>query len=120
MADYEKRVSRRKETVLENIELDKDRIRGTVETDQTKFLVMAIPYSEGWKAYVDGSETKVYRANERYLGIMITPGKHNVVFRYEMPFKREGSILSAAGILVFVCVVIINETLRRRHKKQSD
>lgn len=120
MADYEKRVSRRKETVLENIELGKDRIRGTVETDQTKFLVMAIPYSEGWKAYVDGSETKVYRANERYLGIMITPGKHNVVFRYEMPFKREGSILSAAGILVFVCVVIINETLRRRHKKQSD
>lgn len=114
MHDYEERVNRRKETVLENIDIGTDRISGTIRTDKTRILVMAVPYSAGWKAYVDGEETPVFTANQKYLGIKVPSGEHTVEFWYSMPFKKTGAAVSATGILVFACLVTAEERKRRK------
>ncbi len=36
----------------------------------------------GWKAYVDGNKTQIYKVNHGFMGIVVTAGKHKVEFKY--------------------------------------
>ena len=36
----------------------------------------------GWKAYVDGDETEIYRTNHNFRGIVVPDGNHKVEFNY--------------------------------------
>jgi uncharacterized membrane protein YfhO len=46
------------------------------------FLVLADLYHPGWRAYLDGKETRIYRANYAFRAVPITAGAHDVVFAY--------------------------------------
>jgi hypothetical protein len=39
-------------------------------------------YPNGWKAYIDGSETEIYRVNHNFRGIIVPEGKHKIEFVY--------------------------------------
>ncbi|MGE5681512.1 MAG: YfhO family protein, partial [Bacillota bacterium] len=39
-------------------------------------------YPKGWKALVDGQETKIYRTNHNFRGIVVPKGTHKVEFIY--------------------------------------
>jgi hypothetical protein len=47
------------------------------------FLVRRENYHKGWRAFVDGKETKVYRANYAFQAIRVPSGKHTVVFQFK-------------------------------------
>ena len=47
------------------------------------FLFLSDTYFPGWKAYVDGKESVIYRANYAFRAVKVSEGKHEVVFRYE-------------------------------------
>jgi hypothetical protein len=36
----------------------------------------------GWKAFIDGAETKIYRANHGFRGIVVPKGNHKIEFTY--------------------------------------
>ncbi len=59
----------------ENIGLD-------VKASGNNFLFLGDTYVKGWKAYIDGSITKVYEANHGYMGIVVPKGEHKVEFKY--------------------------------------
>jgi|GEM_PF-2411234 len=46
------------------------------------FVVLADQYYPGWRAYVDGKRTEIYRANGVVRGVVVPEGRHEVVFRY--------------------------------------
>jgi len=39
-------------------------------------------YPHGWSAYIDGTETKIYRTNHAFRGIIVPPGSHEIKFIY--------------------------------------
>ena len=47
-----------KQDVLKNVVVDTNYISGTLENAKERLLCMTIPYSSGWRAYIDGAETK--------------------------------------------------------------
>lgn len=47
------------------------------------FLFVGDTYvGKGWNAYIDGKETKIYKANHGFRGIMVQQGKHQIKFEY--------------------------------------
>ena len=52
----------------------------TYFTGEADYKLFKIP--TGWKAYIDGNETKIYRANHDFRGIVVPKGKHKVEFVY--------------------------------------
>ena len=47
------------------------------------FLFLSDTYYPGWKAYVDGEEATIYRANYAFRAVPVPAGEHTVVFRFE-------------------------------------
>jgi len=78
----------------------------TTSTTSNGLLVLSDNYYPGWKAYVDGKETKIYRVNYTFRAIDLPKGEHIVGFKYEPESFQVGlslSILSAAIIfLLFI------------------
>lgn len=49
-----------------------------------KIPILNIPLftSHRWRAYVDGNETRIYRTNHDFRGVIVPKGRHNVVFYF--------------------------------------
>lgn len=92
------------EYITNNVNLKNKEYRGFVNgeilAEKDSLLYVAIPYLKGWKSYVDGVETDIYRANYGFMAIEVSSGKHQVVFKYSNPIIKIGLTLSFIGLLL--------------------
>ena len=44
-------------------------ITGDISVSEKKALVLSVPYSKGFTAYVDGKETKLQKANTMFMAL---------------------------------------------------
>ena len=72
------------------------------EADSDAFLYVSDTYYPGWRAYVDGKETKIYRANLAFRAIEAPKGRHTVVFKYVPMSFYIGLVLTIIGILLCI------------------
>ncbi len=61
-------------------DFDTNRVKLKTDLLTRKFLVFNDCYYPGWRAYVNGKEVKLYRANVAFKGIWVPAGKHDVEF----------------------------------------
>jgi hypothetical protein len=67
-------------------------------------LVLADSFYPGWRAYVNGSEKQILRANFFFRGVPLPSGEHTVVFRYEPRSFLVGALISLLTLLAIVVV----------------
>lgn len=58
----------RRQDVLEHIVLDTNSISGTIHAEKDEALLLSIPYSQGWTAWVDGTETEIKKSEYHVYG----------------------------------------------------
>ncbi len=92
---------------LESAVVDTNSISGVAEVSDDKLMVLSIPFSTGWRAYVDAQEIKTCCANLMFLAFPLRSGRHEIVLRYETPFLRQGAYLTAAGTVVLLIWLIL-------------
>ena len=107
MDNYGKQIYNLKENVLENEKIGINKVSGSVSLEQDKLLCLTIPYNKGWKAYVDGRETPLYRANEMYMGLLLEEGEHTIELCYQTYGLKAGFFLSLAGLGVLIVIGIV-------------
>ncbi|HOQ30994.1 MAG TPA: YfhO family protein [Candidatus Hydrogenedens sp.] len=78
------------------------------------FLVLLDTYSPGWKAFIDGELTPIYRTNGIFRGIPIPGGVHQVVFKYTSPGWNTGRIITLVAILLTLALLLIEKFLSKR------
>jgi hypothetical protein len=88
-----------------------------VEAKRPALLVVAESYYPGWKATIDGEPAEVLRANFLSQGLVVTEGKHAVVFRYDPDSVRYGTLLSGVGVLGLLGIIWWAGPWRRRVHK---
>jgi len=66
------------------------------------FVFLSDNYYPGWKAYIDGKETKIYRADYSFRAVQISAGNHVIRFVYDPPLFRTGLLISTIGVVVFI------------------
>lgn len=76
-----------------------------VESTGTGLLFLSDAYFTGWKAFVNGREEKIYRADYTFRTVPINRGENKVVFVYDpVPFKLGFIISVLSLIFLFACV----------------
>ena len=113
LENYPLWVEKLKESTVENLEFSVDELSCNISVDKPKVLCIAIPYSDGWSAYVDGKEAYLMIANMHYMGVELTEGQHEIVLKYSRPLQTIGYFVSLGGLVIAVIYLIIY------HKRNS-
>lgn len=117
MTNYESYIEGLGEETLENLNIGTDELSGTITVDSKKLLVLSIPYQSGWKAYVDGVETEIKKADITYMGLELEPGTHEIELKYTLPGLSLSHKLTALGILMLIGGIVIRVIRKKRNKR---
>ena len=91
-------------------------IKGDIQLATPKILFFSIPFDEGWKATVNGADSKLYRINAGLMGLNIPAGNNTVEIKFEPRLMKKGMWVSILALLVFVGLLLMDKI---RHKKTS-
>jgi len=84
-----------------------EKLRITANND--KLLFISETFYPGWKAFLDGKQVKIYRANYAFKAVFIPEGEHELEFIYQPLSFRIGSYLSLIGVLLCACLILIRK-----------
>jgi hypothetical protein len=74
--------------------------RYEVEVDGAGYLVTRDSFARGWRAWVDGEEAPVLRANGKHRAVPLGQGAREVVLEYHPPGLVPGLFVSGLSLLV--------------------
>jgi uncharacterized membrane protein YfhO len=70
-----------------------------VTAEENSLLVLSDTYYPGWKAFVDGKGTNIYRADYTFRAVPLNAGTHRVRFVYDPMSFKLGAGVTILGIL---------------------
>lgn len=76
--------------------------------DTKLMLFISDSYYPGWKAYVNGVETKIFRANHAFRAIAIPEGDYELKMIYEPESFYNGLRISAISVAMLLVFVILS------------
>jgi len=87
---------------IEILEHSSTRYLLALQRPTPSYVVISQAWFPGWKAYVDGQETPVWRANYGFNAIAVPAGEHQIEFVYRPDSLRWGLWIGAAAALLGV------------------
>lgn len=78
------------------------------KTSHDGLLVLSEIHYPGWKAYVDGVETEVFRTDYNLRSVLVGAGEHKIEVRFEPSTFRNGMWISVATLLVCVLGIVVS------------
>lgn len=87
-----------------------DHIYGTLSTTTSNQMMQTtIPYDEGWKIYVDGTEVEKVETLDALIAFNVeAPGDHQIELKYSPKEYTVGAIISISGIVIFILLCILD------------
>ncbi|MDO4522300.1 MAG: YfhO family protein [Eubacteriales bacterium] len=114
--EYAQKIAARNEGAMQEVTFSMNRIDGTAVLKEDRLMVLSVPYSSGWKVYVDGEKITSFRANSMYTGIRLSAGEHKIELRYTTPGLILGGEISAVSVLIYLGLWMM---IRKRKKVQE-
>ena len=98
------------------IRYEPDAIELDVQAERAGLLAVSEIHNAGWRAFVDGEETTIWRVNTAFRGVEIPEGRHRLTFEYSDPSFRVGVWTCLAALLVIGVVLLRSRrAARTRH-----
>lgn len=96
-----------------------NRVLIKTENASDGFLFLSDNFYPGWKAFVDGKESKIYRANYTFRAVFVPQGEHEVKFLFQPQSFKIGLTISVFALLVLWGLFIYGLKSRRPASKSS-
>lgn len=77
-------------------------VKGTYESGSEGYLLLSVPYDEGWSASVNGEKVEIQRGANALSLIPVSAGINEIELHYHVPGIKMGIVLSVIGVLLFV------------------
>lgn len=92
-----------------------------VKASGNNFLFFGDTYlPTGWKAYIDGKKTVIYKADHGFMGIIVPRGKHKVEFNYSpasFTISKYVAVVFSGFVLLELIASIVVE-IRKKNKSE--
>lgn len=92
------------------VQLGTNQISANVNTANGEYIYIAVPYSKGWRAELDGKNVKIEKANGAFMAIKAEEGNHYLKMTFVTPHLMLGGIVSALSLVILFII-------DRRYKK---
>ena len=80
-------------------------------------VLSEIYYEPGWKAFINGKETKIYQTNHILRSVQIPPGNSNVVFKYNSLNWEKTRMLSRVSLLIVLGLIGFAVAKEKKNRK---
>ena len=116
MSSYTNQVEALSQASLSNIKRYNNSIQGDITLDKKGVMVLSIPYSKGWSAYVDGVKKDILQANVMYMALPLEAGNHHIILKYQTPYLKAGCFVSVFAFLILIGILIYRNVFKVKHK----
>ncbi|MTH54888.1 YfhO family protein [Bacillus mangrovi] len=106
------RVKQLQKQSLTNIQYDKNKVSGEIKVTEDGMLTASIPYSRGWKTFVNGEEAETYTVNQVFAGTPLKKGTYKIEFVYTTPLLKESLMVSITAL--FITIFALFRSKRRK------
>ena len=100
--NYADDIQHLRQNELNIVSFEEDHIRGTITVDSDCLLFLSIPHDDGWKAHVDGKETKPIVANIGFMGIPLETGEHVIELKFTPHLLLESLMISVLSVCLMI------------------
>lgn len=107
--EFPSQIEKLKQDVWDDVHFGINRVSGTVDFSADKLLLISIPYTDGWKAFVDGHLVPILRGNIMNMALPMEKGKHQIELVYETPMLKAGFAVSVMTMILFFGFVMIKK-----------
>jgi len=89
------------------VRYENERVTIAASADSEAILVLADSHYPGWKAFVDGKQEVIRRANLFFRAVPLPAGNHTVEFRYEPRSFAIGLVISVVTLIALAVVTAV-------------
>lgn len=83
-------------------------VSAKITLGQDSALLCQISLNDGFTAYVDGAETRLYKADNGLAVIKVPAGEHAIELKYHTPMLGAGIAVSAAGAACWIAYTAVS------------
>lgn len=113
---FEKAYSQLEDEMLIVENYTSSKIEGKINVLNDGILFTSIPYDKAWKAFVDGKEVETLKiANNGLIGINLSKGEHNIVFKYKTSGFTLGIFLTLISIISTILYVLYDKKANKHN-----
>lgn len=106
-------LSKSQNSELKLISYSPNKIIFMTKTDGNKLLFISDNYYPGWKAFIDGDSTTIFRADYSFRSIVIPKGEHRIVFTFYPDSFRIGLMTSILSSFLLICFLALKSKFTR-------
>lgn len=114
MTSFSEQVQKLKADPVQDLTFATNKVSAKVSLDAAKAVFFSIPYTDGWKATVDGKEVPLKRANTAFMALELEAGSHDIELTYLTPGLSLGIMLSLAGLGTLLAIAVFYGLKKRR------
>ena len=108
-----------KNETAESFEIDNRGFTSKITLQKDNLVYFSVPYDRGWKAYVNGVETKIEKVNVGFMAVAAAEGENDIRFEYTTPGLKAGLAVSGAGWIVFAAYLILCRVGRKKESRKN-
>lgn len=71
-------------------------------------------YPKGWKVYIDGKESTIFRTDYVLRGLQIPSGKHTIEFKFEPQVVKTGGTIALISTIVMLVLLVLGIYFERK------
>lgn len=92
------------------------KIEGSIDAGYDGYIYTSIPYDEGWKVYIDGSEVETFVVANSMMAVPVKHGTHKVTMKYSPKSTKLGLAVTAGTWLLIAAGYLIKKFLCKSDK----
>ncbi len=112
--EIKKHLQSKSRVSMEEVSYAGNRMSGILSTTDSSFMVIQLPYDEGWSVLINGENEKIYRVNGGMMGIVVPKGYSNIEMFFVPKGLKVGLLLSGVGIVIFGWIVYQDKKQRKK------
>ena len=96
-------------------------VTGAVNAKSDGIVMLAIPFQNGWKLWLDGNETEMIKGDFGFISFPVKAGLHEFRLQFSAPGAKLGTTLTLVCLGIWIAALVayvLVSTLRTRKEKK--
>lgn len=107
-------------SAVNTIKYNGNKINGTVNVENDKYVVLAVPYSDNWNFKINGKKAEALKFADNLTVLPLESGSNEISAQYDVPLLRLGTFLTILGFIIVILIALYSYTKLYLKKKKSE